>query len=337
MEHAQQPSGNKNWHPSKDVLESSMHAGQNSWEQDAPSVPEIFSNHEPDPLWEAHADSDTSVRLNQGEAPLDWWEQREPETDIFATPEQTPWWETAADTNNQPTDHLVETAKAPENPFSEIVASYQEQFDALSTTGSAVVPSRNLLAMPGSEQPSTIESTLTFDEIAERLGGWKLHLNFDVNNPFAAEKVKNLLQAMRHAGQVANFKVGDAGDQEGKSATIYIGHRDKASFLAGVLRQQIGDVLIPASGDALRDDMSFVEKDGRPLVVGRFDIGGKIDDDVQQYGTAGIPYLKADASGNAFNRTDSLGGLTADQKIQRSTQLLTSRYGSFFTGNPVVA
>lgn len=149
--------------------------------------------------------------------------------------------------------------------------------------------------------------------------GWKLHLNFDLNNPKAVSQIQHSLDVLKEHGLIKDYKIGRSSDQEDKAATIYIGEKRKAVAVTEALQRTQENLLKEPGNNILRDDMSFTTK-----VYGRFDAHG--DQAFHQYGINGIPFLKGDAS----ERWGS--DKSAAVKEQRALKLLTERYGKFFTG-----
>lgn len=253
-----------------------------------------------------------------------WWNQQKPNSEqSFYVPPGTeqPWRQQEA----VQYDASPEVAGAKDNPFAEIVDTHQALFESIDTTGRATVPQPNVFAIPGSGQSPVIERSITYDAIADSLGGWKLHLNIDLGNPLHVQTTQNLLEAMRDAGQVANFKIGHAGDQVGKSATVFVGHCEKAKLSASIINRLLDGILRPPEGDAIIEDVAVADN-----VMGRFDVGGKVDSEFNQYGPEGIPLLKEDVGSSVFGDTDHS---TRDSNILRAKEVLVRRYGTFFTGS----
>lgn len=148
--------------------------------------------------------------------------------------------------------------------------------------------------------------------------GWKLHLAIPAQN---RAEVGRVLGEMRQAMGFPDFKLGLAGGQVGKDATVYVGARDEAQRVADAINNRVGHLLGPPAGDTLVDDIPFGGK-----VMGRFDLR---DRDFHQYGSAGIPYLRADMQNRVFG-----GGISDADARTRAAKELERRFGTFFTGVP---
>ena len=145
--------------------------------------------------------------------------------------------------------------------------------------------------------------------------GWKLHLSTGGNKDLFERISQQLVSVgVRH-------KPEHNSGQEGKDATIYVGSKDDAFHVANEIERIFGDELLTPTGkDVLHDDIPFTEK-----VMGRFDIWTS-EDDFHQYGERGVPLLKDDWLNKMY-------GGDADRAYERAKEILTERYGEFFTGS----
>ncbi len=177
-----------------------------------------------------------------------------------------------------------------------------------------------------------------YDAIATSGKGWKLHLNFDYKDRQTVSGVKGFLESLRQSGKINGFKIGNGGgaemDAPGKEATVYVGHRDKTSEIAKVIDIELVDTLLPAVGDVLENDTSF-----HGNVWGRFEVNS-LDGDFSNYGEDGYSILQVDGEQLRYGGM-LYAGLKGDaaKRVfyvaarQRAKELLTYRYGEFFTGD----
>lgn len=187
---------------------------------------------------------------------------------------------------------------------------------------SATRPQRPSLTDPNPEIAQQARTDI------ERLGaGWKLHLNFDAEDPIKVATVDTVLDSLQLGKRILQYKIGHGGGRAsgapGKEATVYIGSRDNAEIVARYIGQVLDPVLDPPEGDTLHDDRPFGEAGTK--VMGRFDIG-RYDRDFHQYGPNGLPLLNQDV--DPWNKIDR------DAAIARAEAALVSRYGEFYTGTP---
>lgn len=152
--------------------------------------------------------------------------------------------------------------------------------------------------------------------------GWKLHLNLK-GDTASIEKISAFLKEKGIA-----HKVGRNGGQSGKDMTLYIGDRDKTNAIAKELNDKFGDVLSPAEGDTLSDDMPISGN-----VWGRFEIG-KHDPRFHQYGIEGVPFLDEDM-GQIRYQTDKKKA--AQEYKAKADKLLQAKYGSYYSGTTGVS
>lgn len=160
--------------------------------------------------------------------------------------------------------------------------------------------------------------------------GWKIHLNVAPENRVIVEEWLRKQGMYDHTQQEAwagadkgipLFKSGRNSGQEGKDFTVYIGERDSANTLAELINSQLGDKILPASGDALTDDMPLSGN-----IVGRFDIAG-FDREFHQYGSQGVPYFQDDMAELTFG-----GGNKNAMRMKANTELM-KRYGTYYAGS----
>ncbi|HYD35676.1 MAG TPA: hypothetical protein VD999_06415 [Vitreimonas sp.] len=185
--------------------------------------------------------------------------------------------------------------------------------------------------------------------------GWKLHLNFDAQNPKNKSNIEALrlfLSQLKNDGSIAHYKIGDGGgkadDQPGKEATVYVGSRKKAKEAAKKIldNKTVKEFLLPAEDSTLIDDVpydsltgdflisedSVASIDKLPsnlsyLIMGRFDISKK-NPDFHQYGGHGIPLLKVDAP-VPWDPREPAERINNKRKAYKA---LVKEYGTFFTG-----
>ncbi|MDB5160689.1 MAG: hypothetical protein JWO96_69 [Candidatus Saccharibacteria bacterium] len=165
------------------------------------------------------------------------------------------------------------------------------------------------------------------ERATNRAQGWKLHLNFDADNPEIIKKISDCLEEQVAAGTIVTFKIGKGGGkkdgQPGKEATVYVGPKDRADIVAQVLQEQLDKILSDPEGDALEDDVPFTEK-----IMGRFEVS-KVDPQFHQYGAKGFPLLKIDMASALWDKEQ----FSAEEARQRADSVLRERYGTFYTGS----
>lgn len=172
---------------------------------------------------------------------------------------------------------------------------------------------------PTDQDPKKAEGAL---EAIRKLGlGWKLHLNFDPNDPKNVAAVEVYL-SQTDPRLVRGFKIGRNGGQSGKEATVYIGSKDQATKVAKEIEEGLGNILREPEGDGLKSDIVFT-----PKVIGRFDIS-RFDPDFIQYGFRGFPMLKVDANNMLWAREK----YSPEEASQRANRVLIERYGTFYIG-----
>ncbi len=213
-----------------------------------------------------------------------------------------------------------------DNPYDSFAERISQQLAELQLDGSAMVPGYD---RGSPSQPRK----LTYDEIAAQGRGWKLHLNFDAENQMTTNAVRDLLTALKQHAVISQFKIGMGGgkahDAPGKEATVYIGHRDKANLVAPIIEGAIGGLLELPEGDTIRDDIPFT-----PRIMGRFQISGT-DSQFHQYGHKGLSWTEADMGRLLWEdeaKTETGRARIIDENHNNAKQILTERYGVFFTG-----
>jgi hypothetical protein len=160
----------------------------------------------------------------------------------------------------------------------------------------------------------------------ERQGlGWKLHLNFDATDRTKVAAVSDTLARLQEDAKITTYKIGHGGGKAsgapGKEATVYVGPRDKAEYVARIIGSLLDPVLDLPEGDTLYDDRPFGETGTK--VMGRFDIE-RHDPDFLQYGRGGVPLLKRD--GDRWNLRERSVAMAAAEETLRV------RYGPYYTG-----
>ncbi len=158
--------------------------------------------------------------------------------------------------------------------------------------------------------------------------GWKLHLNFDSQNPDTVARISEVLSRIKQSGAVRNFKIGDGGGKEwdnpGKESTIYVGSRNKTDAVAKFVSRELGDVLLPPEGHALIDDIPLANN-----VMGRF--APQYDPEFHQYGSEGIPYLKEEFARAIWMPQDQQKEYLS-VLAKKSLDRIVEKYGDYFTG-----
>jgi hypothetical protein len=189
------------------------------------------------------------------------------------------------------------------------------------------IPPPYIPIYPTDDNPEITRAAL--ERIKNTRSGWKLHLNFDTTSEPTVAAITHALTALRGAGSINNFKIGNAASDinihGGKEATVYIGPKDQADAVAHELSTLFADLLLPPAGDATKHDTLLA-----PQVMGRFDIG-RVDRDYYQYGSDGVPYLKAD-----HTRVLGLFGqakMSHEDARAAADAVLRERYGTFYTGS----
>jgi len=180
-------------------------------------------------------------------------------------------------------------------------------------------------------------SELSYDDAMRKVSGWKLHLNFDPDNPEVVANFMQLLDPMKAAGAVSTYKIGHGGGRKagapGKEATVYVGHRDKAQLVADFIGSYMnGDGLLAPEGEALHDDLPFND-----LVVGRFEVTNTHFEVLSQYGMQGFGapmHIIQRWLAEGFRK--NMDPLERQQKLvmerQEAIEFITSFFGDYFTG-----
>lgn len=239
------------------------------------------------------------------------------------------WW---SDPSAQLYGTPVSTIASPEDVIrtdvnGDRITETLQRIREVDTDGSAIVPlAEDYRATPTGQA----ERELTFTEIASKAKGHKLHLSFDAADGAKMDRVTVLLDTLAQNGGITAFKVGQNSEQEGKDATIYVGHKDKTLLIADLLGKELSDVLDEPSGDVLDSDVPYA-----PKIMGRFEVQG-LDPDFHQYGAAGFPLLNDDVGQYSMMRLqgasdEALTSFLAEAKV-RAEEVLQSRYGTFYTG-----
>lgn len=214
-----------------------------------------------------------------------------------------------------------------ENPWSNYVAGERYRFEDLQLDGEAEVPTQEwagwLERGGAGEEPGEKTRGMSFQEIARRGAGWKLHLNFDAEDSFKTQMTSSLLDSLQDNEAIQDFKIGHGGgtasDAPGKEATVYIGSRNKGNVVARILEEALAGTLEEPEGDTLNHDVYFTGH-----VMGRFDIG-RVDPEFHQYGPNGVPLLKSD-------QLQIIYGGDIEEAQTRADTVLRERYGEFYTG-----
>lgn len=172
--------------------------------------------------------------------------------------------------------------------------------------------------------PNNPESRVVLEDAM----GWKLHLNFDAQNPDTVSRIDEVLSRVKQSGAIRGFKIGDGGGKEwgqpGKESTVYVGSRDKTDVVARFVSQELGDILLPPEGDTLIDDIPLA--DG---IMGRF--APQYDPEFHQYGSDGIPYLKEEFAKALWMPVDQQKEYLS-VLAKKSLDRIVEKYGDYFTG-----
>lgn len=217
--------------------------------------------------------------------------------------------------------------EAVQKSYHESVAGMIEEVAKIPLDGVASVPA----APDGLSGERNADRQLSYDEIAAMGKGHKLHIAFDQDDPAKAAQVKDLLDELVAQGSVTTYKLGQNSGQQGKDATIYVGHRAKAVLVAELLATQLAGVLAEPTDDVLETDVSYTGK-----VMGRFEVQG-LDPEFHQYGAAGFPLRNDDMQQYGMLRKT---GATEGELVafmggarERADATLRQRYGAFYTGD----
>lgn len=253
----------------------------------------------------------------------------------YAQPASGNWWDEPSvvefEVPSVP-EKTVETPviTGPENPFHDSVSAVMTEVAALDLEGSAVLPGANV-GLSSDAQAEKSARELTFAELASRAQGEKLHLSFDQADPRSVAKVTALLEELRAQAGIAAYKFGKNGGQEGKDATVYVGHKDKAKIIASALEAQLADVLRAPEGDVIETDEPITGH-----VMGRFDVSN-VDPDFHQYGAKGFPLLSEDVRRAQLMQPGSVElAAFLDDAQSRAQMKLRERYGDFYAGKQTV-
>lgn len=213
-------------------------------------------------------------------------------------------------------------------PYHEAVADMMKQMTGLSLDGAASIP----VAADGLSGERGTNRELTYAEIAAKGKGHKLHIAFNQEDPAKATQVKDLLDELVAQGGITTYKVGQNSGQEGKDATLYVGHKDKALLVAGLLSQELADLLNEPEGDVLESDVVYA-----PKVMGRFEVQG-LDSEFHQYGAEGFPLRNDDVGQLSMLQLEGVSPEAQSALLlsaeQRAEETLCARYGTFYTGTP---
>lgn len=246
-----------------------------------------------------------------------------------------PWWETDTGLTTTKTEvrkfePIYPTGNS--NPYSSLAKKTADSIKGIPIGGKALIINRmwkgwDAGTYNGEEPPQFDEIDLT--EVAKKGSGWKFHLNFDATDEEKVKTVGTFLTALQSHKVISQFKIGHGGGktsgQPGKEATVYIGHRDKATAVAPVIEEVLGAILDEPEGDQLAHDIEFTFH-----VMGRFEIS-RFDSEFHQYGAKGHPLLNKDMSDLLFVRDVPLE--TQTEVTQRADKVLKDRYGKFYTGS----
>lgn len=161
--------------------------------------------------------------------------------------------------------------------------------------------------------------------------GWKLHLNFDAQNPVTVGKINEILLKIKQSGAIKDYKIGEGGgkewDQPGKESTVYVGSSDKTKLVAQFISEELDGLILPPEGDTLVDDVLIAHN-----VMGRF--SPQYDIEFHQYGANGIPFLKEEFGNGLWIPKDQQPAYFADLAV-KSRARLVEKYGDYFTGSNV--
>jgi len=165
--------------------------------------------------------------------------------------------------------------------------------------------------------------------------GWKLHLNFDPDQPRIVAAIEGFLQIIQDRKIVDAYKIGEGGGKNadaalGKEATVAVGSLDRSLEVARLLESELGAYLLPQADDVLIDDVPLSP---RGLVWGRFDV--RYADDHQIYGE-GVPYLKEDVASLTFDPAWNKHNSPTNEELRdRAAAYDIATYGTFFNGSVV--
>jgi hypothetical protein len=172
--------------------------------------------------------------------------------------------------------------------------------------------------------PSNPESKVRLEDAM----GWKLHLNFDAQDPQIIQKINEVLSKLAEAGAIKTFKIGEGGGKEwgqpGKESTVYVGSRDKTKIVAEFLSSELEGLLLTPEGDALNDDIVLAKN-----IMGRFN--PQYDREFHQYGGGGIPYLKEEYMSGMWLPAEEQPAFYAELALKSRARLI-EKYGAYFTG-----
>jgi hypothetical protein len=222
------------------------------------------------------------------------------------------------------------TPNGVDNPFTTFVTERLSRLEGLDLSGDAAIPNQvweswnsgrgKSWFREDQEPPRT--KVMTYDEIAKKTAGWKLHLNFDRSDSVKVQAVTSLLSALQEHDAVTTFKIGEADNQLGKEATVYVGHKDKVDIVASLIEEAISNILDDPEGKTLVDDIPFGQK-----VTGRFEVA-HVDREFTHKGAKGHPLLDRDYKRSLDPKNDK------SEARARAAALLRQRYGAFYTGKP---
>ena len=176
----------------------------------------------------------------------------------------------------------------------------------------------------------TTGRTIKLSDLAGMGKGWKLHLNFDAENPRTVDKISRVLEKLKERTAITTFKIGRGGGKkagaDGKESTVYIGDKSKTLKVATFLEGELASLLDAPEGDTLTDDILLA-----PNIMGRFEVD-RVDPEFHQYGGPGFPVLLKEFSLIITEKDPIKRGKLVRQKQIASLEYLKQKYGNYFTG-----
>ncbi len=218
-----------------------------------------------------------------------------------------------------PVDTAEHSDSEREGVFEDRLSGLMEEINKLHDT-----TSREIIIDP------TTGRTIKLSDLAKMGKGWKLHLNFDADNPRTVAEISRVLEKLKERTAITTFKIGSGGGKkagaDGKESTVYIGDKNKALTVATFLEGELASLLDAPEGDTLTDDILLA-----PNIMGRFEVG-QVDPEFHQYGGPGFPVLLKEFSLIITEKDPIKRRELVRQKQIASLAYLEQKYGDYFTG-----
>lgn len=179
----------------------------------------------------------------------------------------------------------------------------------------------------GRSTDTVFSMSVTPEQRANPSLGWKIHLNFDVDDAAVADRVRAYAANLEARGEIATFKIGDGGGkatgENRKEATLYCGSLENIMAVGQAIEHDLATILLPPDRETMSHDLPLT---ARGLVWGRFTAMYQPTDKYHQYGAHGIPYLKDDMAAALWGTPD------LKATFHRALNELSTDFGELFAG-----